>query len=108
MKKSILFFATLLTVFGMVAQTNLSAIDVHSHIVTDRYLKYLADNDALMADGYPLPSWDENSHLAFMDSAGIARSILTLSSPQPWFGNTDASRKVIRSVNERMAEAKRP
>ncbi|MDE7136756.1 MAG: amidohydrolase family protein, partial [Muribaculaceae bacterium] len=90
----------------MAAKTNIQAIDVHSHIVTDEYLKYLADNNALMEDGYPLPSWDENSHLAFMDSAGIERSILTLSSPQPWFGNLEESRKVIRSVNERMAQAK--
>ncbi|MDE6290838.1 MAG: amidohydrolase family protein, partial [Muribaculaceae bacterium] len=107
MKRLVSFFATLMTVLGIAAQTDNPAIDVHSHIVTDEYLKYLADHDALMEDGYPLPSWDENSHIAFMDSAGIERSILTLSSPQPWFGNTDESRKVIRSVNERMAKAKR-
>ncbi len=29
-----------------------------------------------MEDGYPLPSWDEHSHIEFMDSVGIARSIL--------------------------------
>ncbi|MDE6300528.1 MAG: amidohydrolase [Muribaculaceae bacterium] len=107
MKRLGSFFATLLTVTGMVAQTDIKAIDVHSHIVTDEYLKYLAANDALMEDGYPLPSWNESSHLAFMDSAGIERSVLTLSSPQPWFGNLDDSRKVIRSVNEMMAETKR-
>ena len=101
------FFATLLTVFGMAAQTNTQAIDVHSHIVTDEYLKYLAANNALMEDGYPLPSWDETSHIEFMDSAGIDRSVLTLSSPQPWFGNVEESSKVIRSVNESMAQAKR-
>ncbi|MDE7154424.1 MAG: amidohydrolase [Muribaculaceae bacterium] len=91
----------------MTAQSNIPAIDVHSHIVTDEYLKYLADNNALMADGYPLPSWDEQSHLAFMDSSGIERAVLTLSSPQPWFGDIAESSRVIRSVNERMAKAKR-
>lgn len=101
------FLTVLLTVLGMAAQSDFPAIDVHSHVVTDEYLKCLEDNKALMADGYPLPSWDENSHLAFMDSVGIERSVLTLSSPQPWFGNLEESRKVIRSVNERMAEAKR-
>ena len=106
MKRLVSSFATLMTVVGMAAQTNIPAIYVHSHIVTDEYLKYLADNDALMVYGYPLPSWDEKSHIAFMDTAGIERSILTLSSPQPWFGNTAESRKVIRSVNERMAQAK--
>ncbi|MDE5745341.1 MAG: amidohydrolase [Paramuribaculum sp.] len=107
MKRLVLFFTALMTVLGVVARTNIKAIDVHSHIVTDDYLNYLAYNDALMADGYPLPSWDETSHIEFMDSAGIARSILTLSSPQPWFDNIDESRKVIRLVNRRMAEAKR-
>ncbi|MDE7402631.1 MAG: amidohydrolase family protein [Muribaculaceae bacterium] len=107
MKRLVPFFATLMTILGMAAQSNIPVIDVHSHIMTDEYLKYLADHDALMEDGYPLPTWDEKSHIAFMDSAGIERSILTLSSPQPWFGNTDESRKVIRSINERMADAKR-
>ncbi|MDE6023147.1 MAG: amidohydrolase [Muribaculaceae bacterium] len=107
MKRIVLSLASLMTVLSMAAQSNIPAIDVHSHIVTDEYLKYLADNNALMEDGYPLPSWDEQSQIAFMDTAGIERSILTLSSPQPWFGNIDESSKVIRSVNERMAEAKR-
>ena len=107
MKRVILFITALLTFSGMNAQTIIPAIDVHSHVVTDEYLKYLADHNALMADGYPLPAWDEQSHLAFMDSAGIERSVLTLSSPQPWFGNTEESRGIIRSVNRRMAEAKR-
>ena len=91
----------------MVSQKNLPAIDIHSHILTDEYMKYLAGNNALMEDGYPLPSWDEQSHLAFMDSTGIGRSVLTLSSPQPWNGDIEETRRVIRSVNERMAEAKR-
>lgn len=62
----------------MTAQSTIPAIDVHSHVVTEEYLKYLGENNALMEDGYPLPSWDEESHLAFMDSAGIERSVLTL------------------------------
>ncbi|MDE6049468.1 MAG: hypothetical protein K2G09_07235 [Paramuribaculum sp.] len=54
MKRLVLFFTALITVLGVVARTNIKAIDVHSHIVTDDYLNYLAYNDALMADGYPL------------------------------------------------------
>ena len=106
-KTAILFVAALSAVLNLRAQMNTPAIDVHSHVVTDAYLKYLADNNALMEDGYPLPSWDEQSHMAFMDSVGIDRSVLTLSSPQPWFGSLEDSCKVIRAVNERMAEAKR-
>lgn len=107
MKRHAAFIIALLAALGMAAQKDIPAIDVHSHVVTDDYLKYLADNDALLEDGYPLPSWNEDAHLAFMDSAGIERSVLTLSSPQPWFGNLAESRRIIRSVNEKMAEAKR-
>ena len=67
-----------LTGLLMCAQKSIPAIDVHAHIVTDEYLKYLDDNKALMEDGYPLPTWDERSHLEFMDDAGIERSVLTL------------------------------
>lgn len=83
------------------------AVDVHSHIMTDSYLECLKKHNALMEDGYPLPTWSEEEHLAFMDSAGISKSVLTLSSPQPWFGDVEESRAVIRSVNEAMAAAKR-
>ncbi|MDE6265623.1 MAG: amidohydrolase family protein [Paramuribaculum sp.] len=106
MRRLLLMVAMLSSALVIHAQNYIPAIDVHSHIVTDEYLKYLADNNELMEDGYPLPFWNENAHLAFMDSAGIERSILTLPSPQPWFGNTEESRKVMRSVNEKMAEAK--
>ncbi|MDE6669540.1 MAG: amidohydrolase family protein [Muribaculaceae bacterium] len=107
MKRIKLLLLTIVTILTMNAQRNISAVDVHSHIITDEYLEYLGNHDALMKDGYPLPTWDEASHLAFMDSVGIKHSVLTLSSPQPWFGDIKDSRKVIRSVNERMAEVKR-
>ncbi len=107
MKKCFALLIVLLPVLTMNGQNKIPAVDVHSHVVTDEYLKYLAENNALMEDGYPLPSWDEKFHLAFMDNAGIERSVLTLSSPQPWFGDKTKSREIIRSVNEKMAEAKR-
>lgn len=104
-------FLILIYLFVMAASAQArrepGAIDVHSHIMTDEYLESLRRHDALMADGYPLPAWSEEAHLAFMDSAGIDRSVLTLSSPQPWYGDVAESRAVIRSVNEAMAAAKR-
>ena len=67
----------------MNGRNDIKAIDIHSHIITDEYLEYLRNHEALMDDGYPLPSWNETEHLKFMDSVGIERSVLTLSSPQP-------------------------
>lgn len=93
-------------VFGAGASKAAGIVDVHSHIVTDEYLDCLRRHNALMEDGYPLPSWSEASHISFMDSVGIDKSVLTLSSPQPWFGDVQESARVIRSVNEAMARAK--
>ncbi len=82
------------------AQNNTRAIDVHSHLMTRPYLECLERHGALMEDGFPLPEWNENGHLAFMDSLGIATSVLTLSSPYPYFGDIEETKAVIRSVNE--------
>ncbi len=106
MQKLILLIFSTITTIIMNAGNNLSAIDVHSHIITADYLSYLNDNNALMDDGYPLPSWDEQSHLDFMDSTGIERSILSLSSPQPWFGDVEESKAIVRSINRMMAHTK--
>lgn len=94
-------------VFGAGASKAAGIVDVHSHIVTDEYLDCLRRHNALMEDGYPLPSWSEVLHISFMDSVGIDKSVLTLSSPQPWFGDVQESAQVIRSVNEAMSKAKK-
>lgn len=93
-------------VFGAGASKAAGIVDVHSHIVTDEYIDCLRRHNSLMEDGYPLPSWSEASHISFMDSVGIDKSVLTLSSPQPWFGDVQESARVIRSVNKAMARAK--
>lgn len=41
-----------------------------------------------------------------MDEAGIECSVLTLPAPQPWFGDSEESARVIRQVNEEMAAAR--
>lgn len=102
----LIIFSLFMTVFTSAAHDN-GAVDAHSHIMTDDYIECLKRHGALMADGYPLPTWSEEAHLAFMDSAGISKSVLSLSSPQPWFGDAEESKAVIRSVNEAMAAAKR-
>ena len=58
MRKLILLIIVISTAH-LNSQERLPCVDAHAHIVTDEYLKYLADNDALMDDGYPLPSWNE-------------------------------------------------
>jgi predicted TIM-barrel fold metal-dependent hydrolase len=47
-----------------------------------------------------LPGWDAGEHLAVMDRAGIAMSVLSISSPGVHFGDDDAASELARQVNE--------
>ena len=76
-------------------------IDVHSHIITPEFLSALESEGRLMDEGFPLPKYDADAHLKWMDEAGVQTSVLTLAAPQP------TSAKVVRSTNEAAAELKR-
>ncbi len=58
-------------------------IDLHSHAITQGYLDYIKANGAEMDEGFPIPGWDVEKHIAFMDKAGIQTSVLTMPAPQP-------------------------
>lgn len=98
----IVAMALLFTTSAM-AQT---IIDVHSHIITEEYMQMLRKHGAELEDGYPLPQWSVEKHLAFMQEAGIDRAVLSMPSPQPYFDDAEESRKCIRSINEETAKAK--
>jgi len=53
-----------------------------------------------MDEGFPIPSWNLERHIAFMDKAGIQTSVLTMPAPQPYFGDAKASANVCRRFNE--------
>ncbi len=75
-------------------------IDVHSHIITSEFLSALESEGRVMDEGFPLPKYDAEAHLKWMDEAGVRTSVLTLAAPQP------ASAKVVRSANEAAAMLK--
>ena len=81
-------------------------IDLHSHAITKGYLDYIKANGAEMDEGFPIPVWDAEQHIAFMDKAGIQTAVLTMPAPQPWFGDVEASAAVCRSYNEECAALK--
>ena len=76
-------------------------IDVHSHIITPEFISSLEQENRLMDEGFPLPKYDVNAHLKWMDEAGVQTSILTLAAPQP------SSALIIRQTNETAAKLKR-
>ena len=75
-------------------------IDVHSHIITPDFISALEQEDRLMEEGFPLPKYDAETHLEWMDNTGIQTSVLTLAAPQP------SSPQVIRKANEAAAQLK--
>ena len=76
-------------------------IDVHSHIITPEFVSALEGEGRLMDEGFPLPKYNVDNHLRWMDEAGVETSVLTLAAPQP------SSAKVVRQTNETAARIKK-
>ena len=76
-------------------------MDVHSHIITPGFVAALEQESRLMEEGFPLPKYDVESHLRWMDEAGVETSVLTLAAPQP------KSADGVRATNEEAARIKR-
>ena len=76
-------------------------IDVHSHIITPEFVSALESEGRLMDEGFPLPKYNVENHLKWMDEAGVEMSVLTLAAPQP------SSAEVVRQTNEVAARIKK-
>ena len=76
-------------------------IDVHSHIITPEFVSALDSENRQMDEGFPLPKYNVENHLKWMDEAGVQTSVLTLAAPQP------SSAEVVRQTNEAAARIKK-
>ena len=76
-------------------------IDVHSHLITPEFVSSLENEGRLMDEGFPLPKYDVENHLRWMDEAGVETSVLTLAAPQP------SSAEMVRKTNEAAARIKK-
>lgn len=85
---------------GAMAQ---QVVDVHCHNILPDFVNSLDAHNAVLDETFPLPEWNVESHLAFMDSAGIRTSVLSMPAPQPYFGNADECHNIIRRYNEQTA-----
>ncbi len=82
------------------ALPSMAQIDIHCHAITENYIDFVKANGAEMDEGFPIPRWNLERHIAFMDKAGIQTSVLTMPAPQPYFGDAKASANVCRRFNE--------
>ncbi|MBR1379124.1 MAG: hypothetical protein IJ557_08385 [Bacteroidaceae bacterium] len=71
-----------------------TVVDVHSHLLPAEFVTALNDEGRQMDEGFPLPKYDAESHLRWMDEAGVQTSVLTLAAPQP------SSPTIVRQTNE--------
>lgn len=86
---------------------SMKIIDVHSHIITKEYHAYLEKNNGLLEDSMRLPEWTEQEMIWFMDEAGIDWTLLSLSSPQPYYNSSSEDGiRTCRQVNEYCASLK--
>ena len=88
---------------SMLATTAFSqgVIDVHAHLLPKEFVEALKSEGRLMDEGFPLPKYDVENHLKWMDEAGVETSVLTLAAPQP------TSADVVRQTNEAAARIRR-
>ena len=84
-------------------------IDFHAHPVTDSFRKAMVDLgiDPIEEDGFPLPKWSAEEHLAFMEEAGIDYSVLSAPVPHIYNGDAAKARKAAREINDGVAETVR-
>jgi predicted TIM-barrel fold metal-dependent hydrolase len=79
-------------------------IDVHHHIAPPQYVSALVDIGISSVGGRPLPRWDLEENLAFMDRHGIEMAMLSVSAPGVFFGDRGLARELARSCNEFLAK----
>lgn len=99
MMKHLLLMATAMLMAAAIQAQDV--IDLHAHIITPSFLADLKEHDALLDEGFPIPQYDVEQHLRWMDEAGVQTSVLTLAAPHPF----DA--KTVRQANEEAARLKR-
>lgn len=82
-------------------------VDAHCHNILPEYVAVLEKHGAAMEETFPLPAWRVEAHIAFMQKAGIECSVLTMPAPQPWFGDAEECRRIVREYNEYCAHLKK-
>ncbi|MFF0740297.1 amidohydrolase family protein [Streptomyces sp. NPDC004111] len=83
--------------------TESGRIDTHHHIVPPQYRDWLLSHGET-AGGLPVPRWDVDTDLAFMDSRRIQAAVLSVSTPGTHLGDDAEATTWARKVNDYAAE----
>lgn len=81
-------------------------VDFHAHPVTDAFRAAMQELriDPMEEDGFPLPKWDVQEHLAFMDEASIDYAVLSAPVPHIYNGDAEKAGKAARQITEETAK----
>ena len=63
-------FSILLATMATTTMSAQGVIDVHSHIITPEFVSALETEGRVMDEGFPLPKYNVENHLRWMDEAG--------------------------------------
>lgn len=87
---------------GALAQPRPAAhrIDVHHHFNTPRWLSAVATRERLNPRAR---DWTAAQSIDEMDRNGVATSMLSITNPGLWFGDSEATRSLTRDCNDRLA-----
>ena len=88
--------------FGQTGRATRRVIDVHHHIIPPKVLAaHREDFVRGGADGGArgtVLDWTHQVSLEQMDAAGVATSILSMSTPGSWFGSVEDGRRMSRQI----------
>ena len=80
-------------------------IDVHHHIMPPFYIHEHRRDQMKVGPGITqIFEWTPQQAIERMDGSGVATSILSISTPGPWFGQVEEGRKLSRQINEYAAK----
>jgi aminocarboxymuconate-semialdehyde decarboxylase len=101
----------------------MTVIDVHTHMLTTDYLRFLdrhggpkyehkptaAGQDSIWMQGAPFMTlmpemWDYDARIRDMDEAGVDLAVVSLTCPNAFFGDEAVSVRAAQMVNDSMAE----
>ena len=80
-------------------------IDVHHHIMPPFYIHEHRRDQLKVGPGITqIFEWTPQQAIERMDGSGVATSILSISTPGPWFGQVQEGRKLSRQINDYAAK----
>lgn len=81
-------------------------IDIHAHAMLPAYIDGLKKLgiDPMAEEGFPLPQWSADAHLAFMADAGIDYTVLSLATPHIYNGDEQLTCEIARQINVETAD----